>query len=199
MKANLERQEKFHERLTKVPFKLNHQFYSLKPFWDKLMKDAGQRRYGAEFSRAQHVLDHMQQEYMEIIDEIATQTVTDEKLFLQVKEMLKHEHEPARMPPVDTDGSDSEPYSKEEKIDGNPLDERKLSAVDETDTTSRKEVAKAIALLGENPTLHHTATQEAAKEPANKADQSQSKKQRASTVGTKCKTLVSILPTRNRK
>jgi hypothetical protein len=165
------------------------------------MKDAGQRRYGAEFSRAQHVLDHMRQEYMEIVDEIATQTVTDEKLFLQVKEMLKHEHEPARMPPVDTDSSDSEPYSKEEKIDGNPLDERKLSAVDETDTAIRKEVAKAIASLGKNPTLHHTATQEAAKdEPANKADQSQSKKQRASTVGTKRKRLVvSIVPTRNRK
>ena len=146
------------------------------------------------------MLDHMRQEYMEIIDEIATQTVTDEKLFLQVKEMLKHEPEPARMQHVDTD-SDSEPtkpYSKEEKIDGNPLDERKLS-VDETDTTSRKEVAKAIASLGENPTLHHTATQEAAKEPANKADQSKSKKQRASTVGTKRKTLVSILPPRNQK
>lgn len=54
------------------------------------------------------MLDHMLQEYMEIIDEIATDSVTDEKLFLQVQEVLKHRPEPARMQHVDTD-SDSEP------------------------------------------------------------------------------------------
>jgi hypothetical protein len=44
MKANLERpEEKFLERLTKVPFLLNNEMYSLKLFWDKMMKDAGQR------------------------------------------------------------------------------------------------------------------------------------------------------------
>jgi len=47
------------------------------------MEDAGRCRYGGgEISTAQHLLDHMRQEYIEIVDEIATDSVTNKEMYL---------------------------------------------------------------------------------------------------------------------
>jgi hypothetical protein len=62
---------------------------------------------------------------MEIVDEIAMDSVTDEKMFLAVKEVLKQIPEPARRKEENTD-SDSEPtkvHSEEEDTYRPPLDE----------------------------------------------------------------------------
>jgi hypothetical protein len=82
MKANMERDDgKLHEGSNEVRFFLKEEVYSLKGFWEKVMEDAAQQRYGGNTSTAQHVLAHMRQEYIEIVDEIASASVTNEAMY----------------------------------------------------------------------------------------------------------------------
>jgi hypothetical protein len=143
MKSNMERKE---NNLDDVRFLLNDKIYSLKPFWDRVMMDARQRRYGT-LSQSEHLLEHMRQEYMEIVDEIAMDFMTDDKLFREVQQVLKQIPEAARRE-EETSDSDSEgtiqEYSGEEDIYQSSLDERKPIAVGETDAKNRVEAAKPL-------------------------------------------------------
>lgn len=65
------------------------------------MMDACKWQYH-ELSNSKHLLEKMQQEYMEILDEIAADSVTDETaaMFCEVKKVLKQKmllHQPEEM------------------------------------------------------------------------------------------------------
>jgi hypothetical protein len=82
MKANLERPtEKFLKGSNEVRFLLNEKKYSLKPFWDRLLRVNGpaRGRYGGQLSIAKHLLIHLRQEYIEVLDEIAGYSRTTKK------------------------------------------------------------------------------------------------------------------------
>jgi hypothetical protein len=78
MKSNMTRQNS-----NEFCFLLNDKIYSLKHFWDIVMRDAGTRRHFA-FSTSILLLKFMRKEYLEIIDEIAEKSVTDAPLFDQL-------------------------------------------------------------------------------------------------------------------
>ena len=170
VKSNMEGEQ---HKLHGFRFLLNDNLFSLKPFWDRVMKDAGQRRYET-FMHANQLLTHMRQEYIEIVDEIANDSVTDKKLFRALKQVMEEDPAPARK---ETEASDTDSVvSFHEESDGDEAflkddrkpsaDERKWSAGGETDAKNRVEAAKAMASLRQKPAVKGPAsTKEPAKPP----------------------------------
>jgi hypothetical protein len=82
----------------------------------------------------------MRQEFIEIVNEIASDSVTDDKLLHEVKTVVKQKCDQAVARGND-DYSEvgvserSKLSANKEKIEVSPLDERKPSAVDQTEAT----------------------------------------------------------------
>ena len=125
---------------------------------------------------------------------------------------------------TDRDSKPIKVYSEEEDINGPPLDERKPSALDKKESKSREEAAKAIASLQEKavedtateedakPPNKADQSQQQGKETVEETfhprkdqprvskrkeeaiNKTQTKKQRASTGGSRCKGLSTVLP-----
>jgi hypothetical protein len=72
-----------------VRFYLQEKIYSLRVFWDKVLADSHQQRYPGEIRRAEDLLKFMRAEYIEILDEIAGASVTDEISFRTLQEKIK--------------------------------------------------------------------------------------------------------------
>jgi hypothetical protein len=62
--------------------------FSLKPFWDKVMLDCRQIRHDTLLNSTQLLKFMCQEEYVEVVDEVAAESVTDQKLFDQVLKLL---------------------------------------------------------------------------------------------------------------
>jgi hypothetical protein len=103
-----------------VCFLLIKQKNSLMPFWNRVMKDGGQLRHGA-IPNSKILFKCMQTEYIEVIDEIASITISDETLFNGVKRAIQRNN----------DAATSMPSSQMEPINllSPNIDERKPSAV----------------------------------------------------------------------
>jgi hypothetical protein len=139
MKSNMKRQES-----NEILFLLDETIYSLKPFWDRVMKDAGQTRYG-KLSDSGDLLQKMRKEFIEIVDEMASDSVTDQKHYDEVQQVLKanyaaHVHYSSSDLSSDSDSEPNFPHAKdeEEMTDG----DQKAAAIEKT--TNRKEAAKAL-------------------------------------------------------
>jgi hypothetical protein len=78
--------------------------HSLKPFWEKLMLDASSK-YG-KCSNSSNVLMYMQREFIEVVDSIALDGLTDGSLYRQVKNKV-----------TEVDSSEMVTARKDEKID----------------------------------------------------------------------------------
>jgi hypothetical protein len=76
-----------------VRFLLRQDIYSLDHFWHKLMIEASRTRHG-KISSSKQLLECMRQEFIEIVDEIADETVTDSSLFHEVKEVINKNKSP---------------------------------------------------------------------------------------------------------
>jgi hypothetical protein len=63
-----------------IGFLLPEKMFSLRPFWEKVMTDCRSTRYGT-LSDSTQLLEFMRQEFMGIVDKIAEDSVTDQKLF----------------------------------------------------------------------------------------------------------------------
>jgi hypothetical protein len=155
-----------------VCFLLKEHPFSLMPFWNRVMVDGGQLGHGpGAISNSTILLECMQNEYVEVVDEIANVTVSDETLFNGVQRAIQRNNDAASSMPssqiepinllspnIDERKPSAVPLSLMEPTNLlSHLDERKASAVDQTDISSRKEVAKAMASMSEIPVLHHIA------------------------------------------
>jgi hypothetical protein len=58
------------EKMKEVHFLLDEETYSLQPFWNRVMKEASNTQHG-KFSSSNELFQLMQEEFIEIVDEIA--------------------------------------------------------------------------------------------------------------------------------
>jgi hypothetical protein len=82
-----------------VRYLLKEKHFGLKPFWDRVMSDAGNTRHG-KFADSTSLLMYMRREFIEIIDEIASDSITNYELFVEVKQHIEEPTfllEPARI------------------------------------------------------------------------------------------------------
>jgi hypothetical protein len=70
-----------------VRFLLKELFFSLKPFWDKLLLDCRQMKHDT-LVNSTLLLKFMRDEYVEVVDEVALQSVTDQKCYDEVLKVL---------------------------------------------------------------------------------------------------------------
>ena len=111
-----------------VSFLLKERFFSLKSFWDKLLLlDYRQTKHDT-LVNSTLLLKFMRDEYVEVVDEVASQCVTDQKCYDQVLEVLS-----ARGIQTCADAQNS-------------LDDSKPSAIDLKEAASMKEAAPAMLL-----------------------------------------------------
>jgi hypothetical protein len=173
------------------------------PFWNRVMVDGGQLGHGpGAISNSTIILECMRNEYIEVIDEIANVTIRDETLFNAMQRVIQRNNEAtSSMPSSQIEPINlSSPNIDERKPSAVPLSlmeptnllshlDEKPSAVDQTDISSRKEVAKAMASMSEIPVQHQVAI-------TNKEDkgwESKSKKRTGTSVaGNKQRKLVTL-------
>jgi hypothetical protein len=97
LKSNMRRQE----RRNDVCFLLDEKIYSLKPFWDILMKDGSHHRYGI-ISDSGDLLYKMRQEFLDIVDETAAASKADKGNYDQVQQVLKL----TKVPPLNSESNE---------------------------------------------------------------------------------------------
>ena len=73
LKTNMQKQEKNND----IRFVLDEKIYSLKPFWDSLMRDGSSHQYGL-ISDSGNLLRRMRQEFIDIVDETAAASKTNQ-------------------------------------------------------------------------------------------------------------------------
>jgi hypothetical protein len=71
-----------------VCYDLLEEFYSLQPFWDKVMADCAQQRYLLQLGTAQDLLKLVREEFIELVDEMAAETVTDQASFQAIQDQI---------------------------------------------------------------------------------------------------------------
>jgi hypothetical protein len=103
-KANMKRQKS-----NEVRFLLDENTYSLKKFWDRLMKDASNTRHD-KFSSSNKLFPLMQEEYIEIVDEITGESALENQFYDDVRRVIEQTKAPAaaRKPDMTIRDSDSE-------------------------------------------------------------------------------------------
>jgi len=165
-------------------------------FWERVIAEASNTRHGS-FSTADELFRLMQEEFIEIVDEIAGECVTNKRQYDEVKMHLEQNNSPAAARVademiIDRDSDlDSEilPHEDAEIPDGEKKPAAKKTTPDEQ-RKRKEEAAKVMASMRGSPTTKQdTDSQESLKEAPKKAHQSETRKKlRASTVAIPGKT-----------
>ena len=151
-----------------VSFVLKEQIFSLKPFWEKLLLDCSRTKHDTVVNSTL-LLKFMRTEYVEVVDFVASQCVTDRKCYDQVLEVLAahglqtcadaqvgnvkdskpsaHELKEASIDLTEAP-STAQKSADDRKRSATSPDDRKPSAID-TEAASMKEAASAMTLLRE--------------------------------------------------
>ena len=130
----------------------------------------------------------MQEEFIEIVDEIAGECVTNKKFYDEVRTVVNKTNAPAAAvpePELATSDTESEQESAtlhyqedEETSDGDQKMAAKRTTPDKERKKAEADAAKVMASLRETHTLHDTNRQESPNEAVNKTHQSESGKKR---------------------
>jgi hypothetical protein len=177
------------------------QIFSLKPFWEKLLIDCRQTKHDTLLNSTL-LLKFIRDEYVEVVDEVASQCVTDQNCYDQVLEVLAacglqtcasaQKNVEKRKPSDDDlleeaiDLTEAASMTDAQKSTNN----RKPSAIDLTEAASMKEAASAMTLLRKDDSGSERVAVKLDFEegsPNGAMLMEQSEKQRALTGGQKCK------------
>jgi hypothetical protein len=90
LKTNMQKQEKNND----IRFVLDEKIYSLKPFWDSLMRDGSSHQYGL-ISDSGDLLRRMRQEFIDIVDETAAASKTNQGHYDNVQQRVGRKIYPA--------------------------------------------------------------------------------------------------------
>jgi hypothetical protein len=138
-----------------VSFVLKEQVFSLQPFWEQVHRDCRKTKQVTTRNSTQ-LLKLMRDEYVEVVDKVACQCVTDQRCYDQVLNVLS-----ARGLKSSDDSSTSPDDRKPMAIDlteaasmrkdsSTSPDDSKPSAIDLTESASMREAASAMTLLRES-------------------------------------------------
>ena len=111
LKSNMQKHKQ-----KEVRFVLKEETYSLQPFWNRVIRDASNTQHG-KFSSSNELFKLLRKEFIEIVDEIAGECVTDQKFYDHVVVALGNK---GNVPPaaarVDRDVTTSDTESDVESV-----------------------------------------------------------------------------------
>ena len=99
LKSNMTKQKR-----KEVVFVLKEETYSLQPFWNRVIREASNTRHG-KFSSSKELFKLLRKEFIEIVDEIAGECVTNKRLYDEVIALVNE----ANVPPAEAGAAVAEP------------------------------------------------------------------------------------------